>query len=361
MAKDYYKILGVDRNASAEEVKKAFRQLARKYHPDANPENKKEAEERFKEISEAYEVLSDPQKKSMYDRTGQVNFGGDGSNFRWEDFTHFTDFEDIFSRIFGSFGNGSMFTSARNEGPDLDLAVRVRIDLEDAYYGRKQTIKYRRNVPCNACNGTGSKDGVLITCSTCGGTGQERVVQGQGFFNMVTVITCRTCGGRGKIPRVVCPNCHGVGSVSATESLEVQIPRGAVNNLKIRFKGRGQSLYGRTGDLFVVLQVENGSNLERDGDDIIVEETFSFPDVALGAERDVKIFNESVHLKVPPGTQPGDVVKVKGSGFPRFKGSGNGDLLVKVKVDVPKHLSSSQKELLEQLKGDLDKKRFWQK
>ncbi len=361
MAKDYYKILGVDKTATGEEIQKSFRQLARKYHPDANPDNKKEAEEKFKEISEAYEVLSDPDKRTTYDRTGQVNFGGGGSNFRWEDFTHFTDFEDIFNRVFGSFGNGSMFTSARNEGPDLDLAVRITIDLEDAYYGRKQSVRYRRNVTCQACKGSGSKDGVLNTCRTCGGTGQERVVQGQGFFNMVTVISCRTCGGRGKIPRIVCQTCHGSGSVSATESLEVEVPKGAVNNLKIRFKGRGQSYHGRTGDLFVVLSIENRTDFVRDGDNILTKEWISFPEAALGTERDIKVFNETFHYKIPPGTQPGEMIRVKSCGFPKFKGSGNGDLLVRVQIEVPKRLSSTQKELLEKLLSEQDKKRFWQK
>lgn len=359
MAKDYYKILGVDKNASQEDIKKAFRQLAKKYHPDANPENKKQAEEKFKEISEAYEVLSDPAKRSAYDQTGQVNFGSGGSNFSWQDFSHFSDFEDIFSRIFGSFGGGSGFSNVRNEGPDLDLAIRVNITLEDAYYGGKKTVKYRRNIPCQTCNGTGSKDGVLVTCTTCGGTGQERVVQGQGFFNMVTIITCRTCGGRGKVPRVECPVCHGNGSVSSTETLEVEIPRGAVNNLKIRFKGRGQSYQGRTGDLFVILSVQPGKEFVRDGDDIIIEEQISFPEAALGTERDIHIFRETFRVKIPPGTQPGETIRIKGYGFPKFKGSGFGDMLLKVRVEVPRRLTSTQRELLQRLKEESEKKHFW--
>lgn len=368
MAKDYYEILGVSRNATKDEIKKAFRTLARKYHPDANPENKAEAEAKFKEISEAYEVLSDDQKRQMYDQTGHVEFGSGGSNFTWQDFSHFNDFSDlgdIFSRIFGGnfgFGNqgsDSFFSGFQGQEENLDLITNLRITLEDAYYGSKKTIKYRRNAECETCHGTGSKDGKLNTCPVCNGTGQQRVVQGQGFFRMVTVTTCKNCQGRGRIPSEQCPTCHGTGSIPTTENIEIAVPKGAPDRLRLRVKGKGQSRFGRTGDLYVVLNVEDQQDLKRVNDDLYTVLEISFPEAALGTEKEVGIFKERIQVKIPAGTQPGEVIRVKGAGMPHMNGRGSGDLLVEIKLVVPRKLTQTQKELIEKLQEEPAKKHSW--
>lgn len=369
MAKDYYEILGVSRNATKDEIKKAFRTLARKYHPDANPENKAEAEAKFKEISEAYEVLSDDEKRRIYDQTGHVEFGSGGSNFTWQDFSHFNDFSDlgdIFNRIFGGnfgfsgSGSDSFFSGFQGgQEENLDLITNLRVTLEDAFYGTKKTIKYRRNAECEVCHGTGSRDGKLVTCQVCNGTGQQRVVQGQGFFRMVTVTTCKNCQGRGKVPSDPCQVCHGTGSVPITENLEITVPRGAQDRLRLRIKGKGQSHFGRTGDLYVVLNVEDMPNIKRNNDDLYITEEISFPEAALGTDKEVTLFREKIPLKIPPGTQPGEIIRIKGSGMPHMNGRGSGDLMVEIKVVVPKRLSPSQKELIEKLMDEPVKKHSW--
>ncbi len=366
MAKDYYSTLGVQKTASQDEIKKAFRQLGKKFHPDLNPNNKKEAEEKFKEVSEAYEVLSDPQKRSNYDRFGTVDFGPGRSDFTWDDFTHYSEFSDIFERIFGSFGGmggfgDSFFGNTRSRGPDLDLVVRINVTLEDVYYGAKKNIRYRRNTLCHTCNGTGAKDGKLSYCNTCGGTGQERITQGSGFVRMVTVTPCRKCGGRGKLPIEACKDCKGYGSISATEEVEINIPRGVPDNQKIRYKGKGQAHQGSVGDLFVIVAVNDQKGIVRNGSDLIVRKEISFPEAALGSESEISLFKESISLKVPAGTQPGEIIRVKGSGLPRMGGSTSGDLLVEISVSVPKHVTGKQKELLQQFEDESGKKRIWNK
>lgn len=367
MAKDYYETLGVSREASQEEIKKAFRSLARKYHPDTNPDNAKEAENKFKEVSEAYEVLSDDDKRRMYDRTGRVDFGSGRSDFTWDDFSHFNDFSDlgdIFRTIFGgNFGFGgssdSFYSGFGNRQENLDLVTNLRVSLEEAYYGASKSIKYRRNESCPECKGTGSKDGKLKSCSTCNGSGQQRVVQGQGFFRMVSVTACKTCGGRGQVPNQVCNTCRGTGSSPTTESLEIKIPRGAPDKLRLRVKSKGQSNFGRTGDLFVILNVQEPSDMRRVNDDLYLVSEVTFPEAALGAEKEISIFREKVTLKIPAGTQPGEVLRLRNAGMPRINGKGSGDLLVEARVVVPKHLSASQKELISKLGDESDKKHSW--
>lgn len=367
MAKDYYETLGVAKTATPDEIKKAFRTLARKYHPDTNPENKEEAEAKFKEISEAYEVLSDENKKRMYDQTGRVDFGSGRSDFTWQDFSHFGDFSDlgdIFQRIFGgNFGFGgssdSFYSGFGRQQENLDLVTNLRISLEDAYYGTTRNIKYRRNEKCGDCSGTGSKDGKLITCGTCNGSGQQRVVQGQGYFRMVSVTTCNTCAGRGQIPSQKCDTCKGSGAVAVTENLEIKIPKGSPDRLRLRVKEKGQSNFGRTGDLFVILDVQEGSGIKRMNDDLYLSEEISFPEAALGGEREISLFKEKITLKIPPGTQPGEIIRIKNAGMSRVNGKGSGDLLVEARVVVPKHLSNTQKELIAKLGEESGKKHSW--
>lgn len=366
MPKDYYEVLGVTKSASQDEIKKAFRALAKKYHPDANPTNKEQAEEKFKEIGEAYEVLSDENKRRMYDQTGSVDFGSGRQDFRWEDFSHFNDFSDlgdIFRTIFGGGGGGgfgdSFFGGFRDSGPSLDMGIQVKVTLEDAYKGSKKNVKYRRNAACETCGGTGAKGKKLSTCRTCNGSGQQRVVQGQGFFRMVSVTTCQTCNGKGRIPVEPCPKCKGNGSNPVTEELSVTIPKGAVDNLRLRVKGKGQAHNGRTGDLYVILSMDEDKSIRRRNDDIIVDNVVSFPEAALGTSIEIDIFGDTHEVKVPAGTQPGEILRIRGAGMPRLNTRGSGDLLVRVKVEVPKHLNSRQKELVKELMDELEKKKGW--
>lgn len=363
MPKDYYKILGVDKSASQDEIKKAFRTLARKYHPDMNPDDRKGSEEKFKEIGEAYEVLSDESKKRMYDQTGSAEFGSGSSNFTWDNFTHFNDFEDIFSRIFGGgFGGGQGFSGFGGFGrqePDLDMALRMTVSMQEAYRGARKDVRYRRNAPCGTCNGSGAKNGKLTTCESCGGTGQQRVVQGQGFFKMVSVTTCRTCNGRGKRPLEACNNCKGTGNVVVNESFQVNVPPGAREGLRIRFKGKGQSQNGYLGDLYILLSVRPENGVSRKEDDLYISRNISFPEAALGTEIEIDMYGDKHSLQVPPGTQPGEILKIRSAGMPHVSNKGAGDLYVQLNVVVPKHLSSKQKELISQLVDESDKKHFW--
>ena len=361
MAEDYYKILGVDKNATQDEIRAKFRELAKKYHPDLNQGNQ-EAEEKFKQIAEAYEVLSDPQKRQQYDATGSAEFNGGASNFNWQDFTHFDDINDIFSKIFGGFGGssgGDFFGGGYTNQPDLDIYIRVNITLEDAYYGTSKSVKYKRDAMCDACNGTGAVDGKLMTCPTCHGTGQERITRGQGFFQMVTVTTCRTCNGRGKIPIKPCPVCKGTGTVPKMENISINIPKGADTNIKLRVAKKGNSYGGVTGDLYAVIYVQNNSEIRRSGDNLYVKHHIDFPTAALGGEVEVSLFKEKFKLNIPAGTQPDDVLRIKGAGMPRINSHGSGDLLVIIKLDVPKHLTAKEKELIEELKGEPTKKSWF--
>ncbi len=360
MSKDYYATLGIEKNASEEEIRKAFRTLAKKWHPDTNPENKKVAEEKFKEISEAYEVLSDPQKRKQYDQTGTVNFGEGRSDFSWQDFSHFGDFGDIFEQVFRGFGGGDFFSGFnRQNDPQLDLLTEIAITMSEAYHGTVKSIKYRRSVSCEECKGTGAKDGKVSTCPICNGSGQQRVVQGQGFFRMVSVTTCRSCNGKGTIAKEQCKVCHGTGLKSLVESIDVSIPKGAYDGLRLRVKGKGQTHNNRTGDLYVSVQVRNHPNFRRSEDNLVTDMEISFPDAALGTEKDIDIFGKNTRVKIPAGTQPMDLVRIKGEGFQNVNTGRSGDLVIRVRIEVPKKLTSTQKTLLEQLRNEGSKKKGW--
>jgi molecular chaperone DnaJ len=372
--RDYYEILGVPRNASKEDIKRAYRRLAKKYHPDLNKDNPKEAEEKFKELSEAYEVLMDDEKRALYDQYGhdgvQRTFGDRG--FDWSNFSHFSDLEDIFGNSFfreffrdfaRPFG-GSLFEEFfRSAGRDRyreaakgrDLRMDITITLEEVAHGSKREVEVPRGVACEECNGTGAEGGVLTTCPQCKGTGQVRTVHRRGFSQMITITPCGRCGGRGQWPANPCKACGGSGVVQRTTKVAVAIPQGAYEGLSLRVPGKGEpgEAGGPPGDLYIVLHVEEHEVFQTDGRDIIVEVPITFTQAALGAEVPVPTLFGNTTLKIPAGTQSHTVFRLKGKGLPELDGKGRGDQLVKVIVVTPKGLSSEDKKLLRRLQDSL--------
>lgn len=339
--KDYYETLGVNRSAGDEEVKKAYRKLALKYHPDRNPGDK-QAEERFKEISEAYQVLADPEKRAQYDQFGHAAFGEGGPFKGGFDFT--TGFEDIFGDIFGEFfGTGTGRRRARVRGEDL----RYNLDLtfEEAVFGTEKKIKVPRQGLCDTCQGTGCKPGSSPrTCSSCRGRGQ--VSFQQGFFNVSR--TCTQCRGEGTIITDPCTACNGQGRVRRFHTLSLKIPPGVDTGSRLKLRGEGESgaSGGPPGDLYVVIQVAPHPLFVRDGLDIICEIPMSFVQAALGAEIDVPTLEGKVKMKVPAGTQSGKVFRLKGRGVRDVQSYRQGDQLVRAVVETPTRLTPRQKELL---------------
>ncbi|MCW3132249.1 MAG: molecular chaperone DnaJ [Candidatus Methanospirare jalkutatii] len=363
--KDYYEILGVSRDASQEEIKRAFRRLAKKYHPDLNKDNPKEAEEKFKEISEAYEVLSDPEKRAAYDRYGHeaVDFGPGG--FDWSKFTRFSDIEDIFGdffRDFGfdfGFGRGSLFEDfirwrERERGEaarkGADVYCEVEISLEEAARGVERDIEVLKEEVCDVCGGSGAAPGGLRTCPTCGGTGQLRREQHYGFSHFISITQCPNCRGSGNIVERQCDVCGGSGRRERRKRIRIHIPAGVMDGMHLKIAGEGAAgtSGGPPGDLFVVVKVREDPHFKRIGDDLICEVPVRFAQLALGDEIRVRtIDGDHVHVKIPPGTDPDSVIRVKRKGMPSIKNPRHrGDMLVKLKMRVPKKLSRRQKELL---------------
>jgi len=352
--RDYYEILGVDKNASAEEIKKAYRKLAMQYHPDKNPENKKEAEERFKEISEAYEVLSDPNKRGQYDRFGHEGmsdiFGRGG--FTWSDFTHYSDIEDIFGSFFGTSPFGGLFEelfggrTRHRPSRGTDLRYDLEIDLKEAAFGCEKKIEVPRQEACSVCGGSGNKPGTSKkTCSACGGSGQVRY--SQGFFSIAR--TCERCRGEGAVIETPCSGCQGRGLIQKTRTIQVKIPAGVENGSRLRVTGEGgtASYGGRPGDLYVVIFIKPDERFVREGNDILSELPISFSQAALGAEVEVETLDDSkIKMKIPPGTQTHKIFRLRGRGIVNLHGYGRGDHLVRVIVQTPTHLSEKEKELL---------------
>ncbi len=357
--KDYYEILGVSRDASIDEIKKAYRNLVLKYHPDRNPGNK-EAEEKFKEITEAYEVLSDPEKRKIYDTYGHAGFGPEG--FDWtQDFSRVRmDFSDIFGDIFDNFFSevfGTGYHSTRQRTVERirgsDLEYRIYITLKEASKGTEKYINVSRYDPCSTCRGTGSKSGVSkITCPMCHGTG--RITQSKGFFTITQ--TCPKCRGEGVIISNPCPNCRGTGRVRNIHKILVKIPAGIENGTSLRLKGQGDvgPNNGPRGDLYVTVFVEKDKIFERDGSNIICEVPITIPQAVLGDEVEVPTLTGKVKVKIPPGTQNGTLLRLKNLGLPRLNGYGKGDQIIKVKVIIPKRISREERILYQQLK-DIEK------
>lgn len=349
--KDYYEVLGISRDASADEIKSAFRKLAKKYHPDLNPDDK-EAETKFKEINEAYEVLSDPDKKAKYDQFGHAAFdqsqGFSGS-------AGFNDFGDIFGDIFGDFfGGGFSGTGARTQrtGPKAgsDLKIKLDITFEESAFGTKKEIKINRIEKCHVCDGTGAKRGTSKkTCPTCHGTGSVRTVQRTPFGQFASTKICTTCNGTGEVVEEPCTSCGGTGKEKKSRKLSINIPAGVDTGSVIPLRGEGNhgERGGPAGDLYVYINVKPHELFERDGNDIWCEIPISFTKAALGGSIEVPTIEGKVKYEVPEGTQTGTVFRLKNKGIKNLRGAGKGDQYVRVKIEVPKKLTDRQKTILQ--------------
>ncbi len=353
--RDYYEVLGVSKSATADEIKAAYRNLAKKYHPDVNKD--KTSEDKFKEANEAYEVLSDAQKRQLYDQFGHAGMtgaqGGAASGAGgFRGFENFGDFGDIFGDLFenvftgGAGGRGSSRRPRSVRGEDLQ--ARLTITLSETAFGTQKTIKVNHSKTCPKCSGTGAKPGTSAkTCPQCRGAGTVHFRQG--FFSLSQ--TCPRCQGEGKITENPCDQCRGQGSVRSSEPITVKIPAGAQEGTALRIAGAGEAgpMGGPAGDLFVVIHQESDPRFERRDDDLIVEHKISITQAALGAEIEVPAIDGKVSLRIPPGTQTGTLFRIRDRGIPHLSGHGKGDELVRIMVEVPQHLNEKQKELLKEL------------
>ncbi|MEK3881637.1 molecular chaperone DnaJ [Paenibacillus sp. PL2-23] len=344
--RDYYEVLGVGKDASAEDIKKSYRKLARQYHPDVNKEA--DAETKFKEVKEAYDVLSDDGKRSTYDRYGHVDpnqgMGGAGGQ-------DFGGFGDIFDMFFGG-GGSRRDPNAPQRGNDLQYTMTI--DFKEAVFGKEAEITIPRTESCDTCHGNGAKPGTKPeACSTCKGTGQQEVVQNTPFGRMVNRRACTNCSGTGRIIREKCVTCHGAGKVKKQRRIKVNIPAGVDDGAQIRMSGEGEGGLrgGPAGDLYIVLRVKAHEFFDREGDDIYCEVPLTFVQAALGDEIEIPTLSEKVKLKVPAGTQTGTYFRLKGKGVPKLRGYGTGDQHVKVTIVTPTSLTDEQKDLLRQFGG----------
>ncbi|NIO17132.1 MAG: molecular chaperone DnaJ [Deltaproteobacteria bacterium] len=340
--KDFYSILGVSRDASEEDLKSAFRKLALKYHPDRNPDDRG-AEEKFKEINEAYSVLSDPEKRRMYDLYGTSMGSASSEGFGFSDFGfHMGGFEDIFSEFFGDvFGRGTKTRAQKG----ADLRYNLEIDFGDAVSGADKFITYPTHQACRDCGGTGAREGTSIdVCPDCNGNGQ--VSYQQGFFSVTR--TCARCKGQGRTVRELCPKCRGTASVRKDKKVSVRVPAGVDNGTRLKLRGEGEPGRhgGPPGDLYVMISVKPHPLFERVGNNVICAIPLSFPQAALGCEIEAPTLEGKEKLKIPPGTQAGTEFILKRKGVPVLNGFGRGDFIVRIIVEVPKKLTKDQKELL---------------
>ncbi|HKO04656.1 MAG TPA: molecular chaperone DnaJ [Candidatus Acidoferrales bacterium] len=358
--RDYYQVLSVARGASGDEIKSAYRKAALRWHPDRNPSNKSEAEEKFREATEAYGVLSDSQKRQIYDAYGHAGLSSaGGAGFQNVDFSIFEGLQDILGDffqvedVFGFGGGGRRGRGGRRAQRGADLRYDVKLSFDEAAAGRKLRIRVPRTETCGACHGTGAKPGTSpITCQPCGGRGQLHYQQG--FFAVSR--TCPQCQGSGRVVRERCPDCGGHGSVERERSLEVEIPPGVETGMRVRLPREGEAGAngGLPGDLYVLIDVADHPFFERKGTDLFCTIPITISQAALGTEVRVPTLNGEEKLKIPEGTQSGHIFRLKGKGLPSPHGHGKGDLHVRVRVVIPTKLSREQKRLLEELAGTLD-------
>lgn len=362
MAKrDYYEVLGVSKTATPDEIKKAYRKLAIKYHPDKNPGDK-EAEEKFKEAAEAYSVLSDADKRQRYDQFGHAGVGGAAGNggpyggFNMDMDDIFSMFGDIFGGHsgfggFGGFGGGSSRGGSQRMFRGSDLRVKVKLTLNEIATGVEKKFKVKKFVPCAHCNGSGSEDGSTETCPTCHGSGTVVTTHRTMLGMMQSQSTCQTCGGDGKIIKNKCHVCHGEGVVQGEEIVSVKIPAGVAAGMQLSMSGKGNAgkRNGIAGDLLILVDEEEHPDLIRDNNDLLYNLLLSFPTAALGGAVEVPTLDGKARVKIDAGTQPGKVLRLRGKGLPDVNGYGKGDLIVNVSVYVPENLSRSEKEALENM------------
>ncbi len=376
MAKDFYDVLGVKKGASLDEIKQAYRKLALQYHPDRN--KSKEAEEKFKEINEAYAVLSNPEKRKQYDAYGPDQFN---QRFSEEDIFRGFDFQNIFRNMgfdvgdqgFSGFGNiDDIFDNLFNRGSQYgqgtrgnDILARVRLSMLEAVNGATKTLTIKHIAQCDRCAGTGAEPGSkVITCPTCNGRGQVANARRTPFGVMQTITTCPTCGGSGKVPEKKCRKCGGTGRIQKDDSVEVEIPKGVDTGTRLRLRGLGDYGTSRRGDLYIDVEVEPDPRFKRKGDDLVTTIHVPFYTAILGGTIKAPTIDGSESVKISPGTQSGDTAVIKGKGVPRFNRAGVGDEIIRIQVDLPKKMTQEQEELIRkyaETEGDSSskKKRFW--
>jgi molecular chaperone DnaJ len=364
MAKrDYYEVLGVSKSSSKDEIKKAYRKLAKEFHPDKN--KAAGAEEKFKEAQEAYDILSDEQKRKAYDQYGFAGtqaFGGSSSGFGGFPSNGFSsdfgDLDDLLGNFFGnsfggfSFGGNQRRAGGKSRGRDIEISIQI--DFLEAVFGVTKNIEYKKLNKCSKCSGTGSKDGKKKTCETCAGRGQVRQMQSTFFGNMQVVTDCPTCGGIGEIISEKCDKCNGSGTEKVNETLEVKIPAGIPDGVTLKFNGRGDAgeRSGTAGDLYLTIEVKSHKTLERRGDDIYLDKEIDVTTAVLGGEVLVETVHGDVMMKVPAGTQPEKVMRLKGKGGPKFRGGDNSDQYVKLIIKIPTKLTKKEEDLWKKLQGD---------
>ncbi|PXY00674.1 molecular chaperone DnaJ [Marinifilum breve] len=355
--RDYYEVLGVSKSASEAELKKAYRKKAIQFHPDKNPDDK-QAEENFKEAAEAYEVLSNPEKRQRYDQFGHAGMGGAagggfGGGMNMEDiFSHFGDIFGGGSFFGGGFGGGGRSSRRVNRGSNL--RVKVKLTLKEIAEGVEKKIKVKKYVECNSCNGSGAKDGSSFsTCSTCNGSGQVTRVQNTILGQMQTASTCPSCNGEGKMITNKCTSCAGEGIVRDEEVISINIPAGVAEGMQLSVSGKGNAARrgGINGDLLILIQEEEHPELVRDENDLLYNLFISIPDSILGTAVEIPTIENKVKVKIDGGTQPGKILRLRGKGLPDVNGYGRGDLLVKINVWVPNNVSKDEKKILEKLQN----------
>ena len=378
MAKrDYYEVLGVDKNASENDIKKAYRKAAMKYHPDkfanASDAEKKDAEEKFKEINEAYQVLSDNEKKQQYDQFGHAAFEQGGAGFGGGFNAGGFDFGDIFGDIFGGGGSGfggfegfSGFGGSSRRSyvePGNDLRYNLEITLEEAAKGVEKTIKYKRTGKCEHCHGTGAEDDKMKTCPTCNGQGTIKTQQRTILGVMQSQSVCPDCHGTGKVPEKKCKHCRGTGTAKETVEKKINVPAGIDDGQKLKYAGLGEASQngGPNGDLYIVIRIKPHDIFIRQGDNLYCEVPISYSTAVLGGEVEVPTLNGKKTVKVPEGTESGKLLKVSGEGIKSLRGYGKGDIIVKFTIETPKKLTDKQKELLQKFEESLNDKNYEQK